>query len=237
MIKKEQPSAFEKCFNRADRRIGKLGAAPEDIRTHILRGNIEGAYESAFGFADQAEKLALLARALPAYTGHPMAKERMADAMPEAFTVNMGFTEEGWFCVRLPALLPRKNHGSPAYVAEPLYPAMARFWRGKPPSRYPDNVVVFRHVYDRKRPERRYRDHDNIELSMVLDIVALYVMTDDSPMRCRHFYCSAPGSEDRTEVYVVPREEFVEWVTLEKTMGDEGVDLYESKPELGKKHV
>jgi hypothetical protein len=230
-VKNEQPSAFERCFNQADHRIGKINAALEEVQAHILRGDIDGAYEAAFEFADQSEKLTLLARALPAYSGHPQAKEMLEDAMLKEFPVEIGFTEEGWFCLRIPALLPRKNHGSPAYISDPLYPAMTRFWRGKPPVRYPDNVTVFRHVYDRERPERRYRDHDNTELSMVLDIVALYVMTDDSPMRCRHYYCSAPGPEDRTEVYVVPDDEFVEWLILEKLIGDEGVKLYENKPE------
>jgi hypothetical protein len=97
---------------------------------------------------------------------------------------------------------------------------MARFWRGKPPVRYPYNVTVFRHVYRRDRPERQYRDHDNIELNRVLDIVALYVMVDDSPMRCRHYYCGAPGSGHRTEIYVVPRDEFVHWLAIEGSIPD-----------------
>jgi hypothetical protein len=127
-------------------------------------------------------------------------------------------------------LLPKKGKGSSAYIGDPLYPAMKHFWRDKPPVRYTHNVVVFRHVYDRERPERRYRDHDNTELGMVLDVVALYVMTDDSPLRCEHFYCSAPGSRERTEVYVVPQDEFMAWLTGKDDIPDEGVRLYENRP-------
>ncbi|MDR1204342.1 MAG: DUF6100 family protein [Peptococcaceae bacterium] len=237
MIKKEQPSAFDRCFNRTARRIGKVNTVFEEVRIHILRGDMAGAHEAAFEFADQTERLTLLARVLPEYSGHPKAKARVEDAILKVFPIQIGFTEEGWFCLKFPALMPKKNRGSPAYISDPLYPAMARFWRGKQPIRYPDNVIIFRHVYHRDRPERQYRDHDNTELSMILDIVALYVMADDSPMRCRHYYCSASGDGDRTEVYVVPRTEFTEWLILENSMDGDGVPLYENKPEKGKKHM
>jgi len=151
-------------------------------------------------------------------------------AMLESFPFQIGFTAEGWFCLKIPLLLPKKSSGSPAYITDPLYPAMKRFWRGKPPVRYPDNILIFRHVYSKERPERQYRDHDNIELNRVTDVVALYVMVDDSPMRCRHYYCSAPGSSERTEVYVVPRSEFSIWLSHEDSIPDMGVILYENLP-------
>jgi hypothetical protein len=101
----------------------------------------------------------------------------------------------------------------------------------EPPVRYPYNVTIFRHVYDRERPERENRDHDNCETKAVLDIVALYVMYDDSPTRCKLYYSSAPGDVERTEVYVVPQDEFIDWLELENSIPNEGVKLYENKPE------
>ena len=95
--------------------------------------------------------------------------------------------------------------------------------------RYQDCVLIYRHVYDRARPERKMRDHDNIEINMVSDIVAMYVMPDDSPAVCSHYYCSTAGQEERTEVYVVPKKEFPIWLAMENTMPDEGVELYEKK--------
>ena len=230
MGQKKQKTGFKRCLDSAIRRIGKLWAALEETQTHLQRNDIEHAYTAAFEAAEHSEKLALLTRALPAYTGYPHAKWSMECALSKAFPIDMGFTAEGWFCLRLPTLLPKKNKGSPAYISEPIYPAMAKFWEGKLPVRYPYNVTVFRHIYDRERPERQYRDHDNIELNRVLDIVALYVMVDDSPMRCRHYYCSAPGDGDRTEVYVIPREEFFRWLAQEDFIPDEGVKLYEYRP-------
>ena len=81
------------------------------------------------------------------------------------------------------------------------------------------------------------RDHDNIELNMVTDIVALYVMEDDAPLCCRHYYCSAAGSTERTEVYVVPRTSFGDFLLLEDQMPDEGVKLYAQRPVLLEKDV
>jgi hypothetical protein len=229
MMKTEE-SGFERCLDAALRRLGRVGAALGETQARLRRCDTEGAYAAAFEAAEHSEKLTLLCRELPAYTGHPRAGEMIEESTRKSFPAEIGFTWEGWFCLRIPAMLPKKSKGSPAYIADPLYSVMKRFWRGKQPVRYPDNVIVFRHVYSRDRPERLYRDHDNTELNRVLDIVALYVMTDDSPMRCRHYYCSAPGSAERTEVYVVPRAEFRDWLAHEDGIPNEGVTLYENRP-------
>ena len=88
-----------------------------------------------------------------------------------------------------------------------------------------ENMKV-NHIYDRNEPERQFRDHDNIELNFVTDTVALFVMTDDAPLRCRHYYCSAAGQAERTEVYVVPAKDFIKWYEAEQTFPEEGVKLH-----------
>ena len=62
-------------------------------------------------------------------------------------------------------------------------------------------------------------------LARVEEII-LDVMTDDAPLRCRHYYCSAAGSTERTEVYVVPEQDFMRWYEAEKNFPDEGVKLH-----------
>lgn len=56
-----------------------------------------------------------------------------------------------------------------------------------------------------------------------------YVMPDDSPKVCAHYYCSVSGTDDRTEVYVVPKKDFPLWLAAERAMPDEGVKLYEKQ--------
>ena len=96
--------------------------------------------------------------------------------------------------------------------------------------RFTDCVLIYRHVYNANRPERLRRDHDNIEINIVSDIVALYVMPDDGPSISEHYYCSVAGTADRTEVYVVPQSEFEDFLAIKKKMPDEGIELGDYKP-------
>ena len=96
-------------------------------------------------------------------------------------------------------------------------------------------MLIFRHVYARDRPERRFRDHDNIETNMVADAVGLYTMEDDGPRVCSHYACTALGDRERTEVYVVPEGDFPQWLMSEKSMPEEGVALLEKFPKAAQK--
>ncbi len=206
-------------------------AQSELVQTQQLseEGDMAGAFEAAFAFAARVERLTLLARTIPAYTGHPQAAERTETLLEETIPVELGFTGTGWFCLRIPALLPKKEEGSPSYIRSYLYPAMRRFFAGKLPVSYPDSVLIFRHIYDKGRPERAWRDHDNIEVNMVADIVALYLLPDDAPRRCAHYYCSAAGDQDRTEVYVVPCDGLTAWLHAVKSGALEEVKLVENR--------
>lgn len=229
--------ANESPFGQALRRASALSICLENeisqTRQLAENGEIKIAYELALKVANTSEKLTLLTRTLPAYTGSPTAKEDVELQIAESIPIDIGFTIEGWFCVRIPALLPKKTEGSASYIRSYLYPVMKHFFSYVPPVRYGDCVLIFRHIYDKTRPERQYRDHDNIEVNMVADVVALYVMQDDAPLKCCHYYCSAAGEEERTEVYVVPKNEFPNWLVLEKTFPQKGVhlsDAYQKPP-------
>lgn len=181
------------------------------------------AYEQAMRLEETAERLVLLTRVLPAYTGSDVARLDVDNTIKLCIPVDMGFTAEGWFRLCIPALLPKKGSGSADYIRSFLYPAMQEYFQEKEPVRFTDCVLVYRHVYDRNRPERRMRDHDNIETNMVSDIVAMYVMLDDAPLVCRHYECSVMGEDDHTEVYVVPRTDFPQWLLQEnESLKEEG---------------
>jgi len=223
-------SDFARCLESTRRRLRR--ADTELKRTEELagRGDVAGAFGTAFAFEAEVEKLALLARTLPAYTGHPKAADMKEKVMAGIIPVEMGYGANGWFCLRIPALLPKKNSGSPIYIQEYLYPAMRRFFLSRPPMTYTDCVLAYRHIYNTDRPERAYRDHDNIELNMVTDVISLYLLPDDSPAHCSHYYCSAAGTEDRTEVYVVPKEVFPLWLEAEKEDTLKEEKLHENRP-------
>lgn len=222
-------NSFIKVLDKAELAKRNLEAQMAYVRRFYQDANFQAAYDAALQMEDISERLVLLTRRLPAYTGCPMAEVMVENCMAESIPVEIGFTEEGWFALRIPVLLPKKSSGSADYIRSFLYPAMRRFFQTQPPVRYQDCVLIYRHVYSKDRPERRYRDHDNIEVNMVSDIVALYVIPDDGPKVCAHYYCSTSGADDRTEVYVVPKEEFPLWLVTERAMPDQGVKLYETQ--------
>lgn len=163
-----------------------------------------------FDFSSACERLALIARELPCYTGHPTAKTQVLAQATQEHGIAVSNTP--WFCITLPVLLPRKEHGSSEFLRRPLYHALALYFRQHDRPTFTDCVLCFVHTYPYDRPERAYRDHDNIELNAVSDAIALFVMYDDAPLLCSHFYCSQRGEKEYTRVFVIPRKSFVAWL-------------------------
>ena len=218
-------SAFEDALDQSLERSRKVVNLLEAVKDSVKGPNREYMYRLIMQAVEQSEKMTLAVRNLPAYTGHPRAQEHTQFTIRENIKVQIGYTEQGWFSVQIPMLLPKKEAGSASYIRSILYPAMKRFFLPRKPIRYQDCILIYRHVYDERRPERAYRDHDNIETNMVTDIVAMYVMEDDAALKCVHYYCSAAGDFDRTEVYVVPVSQFMQWLTMEKTFPKSGLRL------------
>ena len=216
-----EKSSFVHLLDKIEAQDRRLDMVLKNVRSLSDSENMELAYSAALKLAEDSEKMTLLTRALPAYTGNSRAAQDMETVVEKVVPVEVGFTIEGWFCVRLPLLLPKKEEGSASYIRGILYPVLRDFFRDKEPIRYPESVMVFRHVYNVERPERRYRDHDNIELNMVSDAI----------------YCSAASSWERTEIYVVPAQDFTRWLMLEYLIPDEGVMLHEHIPRRFQKHM
>lgn len=226
---------FQIQLDRAIKETEKLLKQLNAVKTDYADKRIEDALEKSVSAARIAESVTLKTRALPAHTGYPQAEVMLQKAIEENVPVEMGFTEEGWFCLRIPILLPRKEKSSRSYLRGFLYPALEKFSHGKEKVRYRNCVLIFRHVYDRYRPEREYRDHDNIELNTVVDAIAMFFLVDDTPLECRHYYCSAAGDEERTEVYIVPRADFESWLAIEKCPEKLRKKLYKNLPETAEK--
>ena len=191
----------------------------------------------AFENYRHAEALTLCYRMIPTYTGLPYAKKEVERIMAEEVPFEIGFTEEGWFSVRFPRMLPKKEKGGVEYIRGQLYPALQRFFQNEYPVRFDDCVIIYRHVYAEGFPERKKRDHDNIETNEITDAIALFVMTDDAPKCCQHHHCSAAGPAERTEVYVVPEKDFIKWYEAAKTFPEEGVKLHGQRSIFDEKTV
>ena len=230
-----EQSYFQIQLDRTIKEAEKLIKTLYAVKTDFADKRMEVALTKSVSAARISESVALKTRALPAYTGHPQAEVMVQKAIEEAVPIEMGFTEEGWFCLRMPILLPRKEKSSRSYLRGSLNPALERFTCGKPKIRYRNCVLIFRHVYDHNRPEREYRDHDIIELNTVVDAIAMFFLVDDTPLECRHYNCSASGEKEMTEVYIVPRADFESWLDMEKDPEKLRKKLYENLSETAEK--
>lgn len=172
----EENSIFMKTSSRALGILTQLHSETAQAMYAYTVGRQQGANEMALSNAILAERLIGCYRVIPSLLGSPHARKNIEHIMQDEIPVEVGFTEDGWFSLRIPRLLPRKERGkgSVEYIRGFLGPAMQRFFNEGSPVRFDDCVIIYRHIYDREEPERRHRDHDNIETNFVTDIVALY---------------------------------------------------------------
>ena len=220
---------FQETVRKARRLLGSIVKDFETMDQMCDENLDEEAFRLSFGAHRNICKLFNLGNSLPAMSGDPAADNERNAIIAEEIPVEMGFTEEGWFLARIPMLLPKKDGGNVDHLRTMLYPAFRRYFNERPvDEKFSKCVLIYRHVYDRERSERQYRDHDNIELNFVTDTVALYVMEDDAPLKCEHFHCSAAGSEERTEVYVVSQTDFMKWYGFHLQIPDEGMKIVDS---------
>ncbi len=207
---KEAPFVVE--LTQAQRRLHiaqtHLGKTQELFKS----GDVARAYTAAFAYAAEVEWLLLHARTLPAYTGCGRYLSDLTTHLNSYMPIEIGVTQEGWLRLRIPALLPKKEKGSPDYIRESLYMALRTYFNHHPRYQLQEATLVFCHQYRPDRPERQLRDHDNIEVNAVVDALAMYVLVDDAPLRCNHFYCSIRSPTDGTEVLVLPQEAFPKWL-------------------------
>lgn len=164
----------------------------------------------------------------------PAVRAAAEKIIAEECPVEVGFTGEGWFALRMVPLVPSGDTASKEYIRGIINAALRRFFADKATVRYDKCTVAFRHVYDQETPEFGSRDYNNAEVKLVTDTVAMYVMVDDGPRHCRMFHCTAPGTVPRTEVYVMPQEDLLKWSLMEPDFPDEGVPLTDQVPDKWK---
>ena len=203
---------FEKALDNVIKHIEKMRKQAEV--TKFCRGLEDKtvSYTQALRLEELSEKLVLWTRTLPAYTGAANASKDVENIINKEVPVDICFTDEGWFQLTIPCLLPRKEHGSVDYIRVFLYPKMREYFDEHEPVRFNDCVIIYRFVYDKERPERRMIDHDNYEINAVTDIVAMYLLPDDSPKFCNLYYTTYRYAYDATQVFIVPRTDLARWM-------------------------
>lgn len=210
---------FQKDVISCRQLINKASSSLEHIEKSLEKGYPLDAVQQSFEFESITEKLTNKARLLPQI--NLTNKEQVSENICSLLNITIGFNSNGFFEIIIPALLPRKEKGNASYIRASVQIALKKYFESNPPLNLDPIVLVFDHVYSDKRPYRAYRDHDNIEINVVIDSIAMYCLTDDSPFLCNHFYTSSVTSgDDYTRIVLVPQSRFIEWLESRQKGGN-----------------
>lgn len=123
-------------------------------------------------------------------------------------------TSQGILKITLPSLLPkRKQRQSTEFLIDPFYFVLSQYADNHPIPKHSQCVVCFSHVYRRDLPTRRIRDYDNLELKQILDVIATFIMVDDTGLLCDAYNTTELGDEDCTRIFVMDKSLFPVWLS------------------------
>mgnify|MGYP006873263099 FL=1 len=123
--------------------------------------------------------------------------------------------KDGILSVRLPALLPKKTRTEGFKFLQPaLHAALKQYAEQQNLPYFHACTVCIEHIYDRCLPIKAVRDYDNLEMKEVLDIIALYCMTDDTGALCNQFQTTRFADSSYTIISVMQKENFSAWLDM-----------------------
>ncbi len=120
---------------------------------------------------------------------------------------------EDFFEITLPCLFPkRKQRQSTEFLIDPVYFILSQYADENKLPKFSQCVVCFSHIYSRELSFNRIRDYDNLELKQLLDVIAAFVMEDDTGFLCDTYNTTEIGENDCTRVTVMNKNHFLEWL-------------------------
>ena len=121
-------------------------------------------------------------------------------------------TPEGWLAASLPGMMPRRDGADRSrFLAGLLRDTIHRTFPEHDQPKFCACVLVYEHIYDISR-SRRFIDHDNLELKHCQDVLEAAFLTNDTAALCSAFQCSHRGEQDGTRIWILPPEQFPEWL-------------------------
>ena len=201
--------AIQKKLIECNEELDKIARILQEVREMDQTNNYKGYRETALEIARNAERFTCKIRGLVSDTIYYNKREFMLGLSEnQGITINQ---EESWLKIVMPLLLPKKKMSqSCAFVIEPLNFALKHFVEETKIPRISRCVVCFRNIYADEG--KVIKDHDNIETKRILDILDIYLMVDDSGRLCSNFYRSEKGDIERTEIFIIPNDEFEKWL-------------------------
>ena len=150
-----------------------------------------------------AERAAIEVRHL-CHNLYPVPPPEIKEAMPVPGEV--AATEHG-MTITIPRLLPARGKYS-GYIRSTI----ADLFRDRPRTFLRDVVVAVEQQYSGDLLPRRWRDHDNVELTSLLNELSLWVLGGDDPQTMDLFQFATDGERNCTVIHIVHRSNFPNWV-------------------------
>lgn len=121
--------------------------------------------------------------------------------------------EDGIMEVTMPRLLPKKRmRRSNLFLLDPLQALLKQYSEENRLPYFKKCVVCICHVYDCELPEWCLLDYDNVQQKQILDMIALYVMEDDSGLLCDVYHTTEFGEKEGTNVFIMEQNQFAGWL-------------------------
>jgi len=132
--------------------------------------------------------------------------------------------EKGVVEISLPCLIPSRKKKPLGFITAPLYAALEKFILSRhnapedPFEKFSHCTICISHIYDKRLFGRgRKRDHDNIEVKGIIDVINTFLLTDDTGNLCDIFHTSEVSEIDMTRIFIMKKDMFPEWVSVYKS--------------------
>lgn len=216
-MEKRRKEYFDHALDRALDRAAMILDDLRFIRKMRREDQDETVYTYTLGMVEAVENMTRNARELVLSQRTPTGEEDVKRIVDENYKIEMGFTKEEWFCLRMPLIIPKKNGYSVKYVENRLRAALKEFWKYRPHLSFPYDkaVIVFHHMYARSRNAWERCVPADSEVECVIRLIFVYVLHQMFQVTFRHYHCCSLGEEECTEVYVMPISDFDKWLAQE----------------------
>lgn len=215
------PTTYDRQLNEvqnAHRQLGSTLVAMQRARADCQTGTLE---DLSLDGAHQAEALACKMRHLIYRSGQVSRQEYLAGALPST-EVRFQFTRDSALLV-LPPLLPdRRTSKSREYLSGLVYAALAEASFADTLPQFDRCVLCIVHCLEPRSGGRTVPDYDNIELKPVQDLLALFLLVDDSMRYCDRYETACSDPQAHTEFHIMRPEAFPAWLAQQNTR-DRGV--------------
>lgn len=157
------------------------------------------------------EKLVRIARQLPVVIASPSIRKRIKKNIVNVHNIHVEVNSDFAF-INIPFLLNKKEQGNPLFIKETLYAAFEMYFEDNNYITFTEEmVIIFEHRY--MKGYKSYRDHDNIDVNMIVDVMTCFFLKDDSPNILSHFYTAKTGCEENeTHVYLIKKSNFINFI-------------------------